>query len=123
MDLSGALIRMIVGGVAVLGLCLTIYVMKLKNDSLTIERDNAKAAVKAYQSTLSAYQAQYAAQARALNSEKGREIARQEKLLKTLNLAGELNEAENKPLSPGVIAVINSMYESAGAPAAGKAKH
>lgn len=123
MDFSGALIRYIGAGLAVLALCTTIYIMKLKNDSLTLERDNAKAAVKAYQSTLSAYQAQYAAQARALNSEKGREIARQEKLLKTLNLAGDLNETENRPLSPGVIAVINSMYDNPASPAPGKAHH
>jgi len=110
MMLQSALIRWAIGGLVILGLCATIYVFKLKNDSLTLERDNAKAAVAAYKATLTAYQDQYAAQARALNTERGREIARQEKLLKTLNLIGDIDETQNGLVPDSFLSVIGSLY-------------
>lgn len=120
MDFSGALIRWIAGGVMVLGLIVTIYVLHLKNENLTIEAENAKMVAGAYKRTLSAYQDQFAAQARALGTEKGREIARQENLLRTLNLIGDFDETETGPISDAALAVIDSLYQSGPRNAAGK---
>lgn len=121
MDFSGALIRWIGGGVLVLSLIVTIYVMHLKNQNLTIEAENAKMVAGAYKRTLAAYQDQFALQARALGSEKGREIARQENLLKTLNLIGDFNETETGPISDAALAVIDSLYDAGPRNAAGPA--
>ena len=110
--MSALLLRWILGAAAVAGLCLTIYVMSLRMDSLKLERDQAAQAAGVYKRTLEAYQDQFAAQARALGTEKGREIARQENLLRTLNLIGDIDENENGPVSNAAISVIDGMYHA-----------
>lgn len=121
MDLSGALIRWVAGGLMVAGLLVTIYVMHLQKQTLSKDLENAKMVAGAYKRTLVAYQDQFAQQARALNTEKGREIARQENLLKTLNLIGDIDESENGPVSDAALAVIDSLYNAGPRNAAGPA--
>lgn len=120
--MQAALIRWGLGALGVLGLILTIYVMHLRMETLTLQRDRAQEAAAAYAQTLAAYQDQFAAQARALGSEKGREIARHENLLRTLNLIGDINENENTPVSGAALSVIDSMYGAAAA-GAGNTAH
>lgn len=108
--MSSILIRWLLGAAAVAGLCLTIYVMSLRLDAMRLERDNAMQAVGVYKRTLEAYQDQFAAQARALGTERGREIARQENLLRTLNLIGDIDEVENEPVPDTALYVIDGMY-------------
>ena len=109
--MSSLLIRWLLVSAAVAGLCLTIYVMSLKLDALKLERDQAAQAAGVYKRTLEAYQDQFAAQARALGTEKGREIARQENLLRTLNLIGDIDENENGPVPDAALSIIDSMYQ------------
>lgn len=110
MGISATLLRWGLGALFVAGLFISIYALKLQKDKLTLERDNAVAAASAYKSTLSAYQDQFAAQARALNTEKGREIARQGNLLRTLNLIGDIDENENSPVSGPALSIIDGLY-------------
>lgn len=104
------LVRWLLGGLAVIGLLVTIYVMHLQNKAISADLQNAKMVAGAYKRTLTAYQDQFEKQARALNTEKGREIARQENLLRTLNLIGDIDETENSPVSDAALAVIDSLY-------------
>lgn len=120
----GALLNRWVIGAAVLGiLCLTVYVQHQQKAGLRAQRDNAVATAAAYKAGLQAYRDQYAAQTRALNTEKGREIARQENLLRTLNLIGDIHEDQNSAVSAAALSVIDSMYGHGPAPAGDKPAH
>lgn len=105
--------KYVIGALGIAALVITICFMKLHMDNLALERDAAVKARDAYQNTLAAYQDQYAAQVHELNSEKGREIIRQENLLKTLNLIGDIDESENVPISNAGLRVIDSLYGQA----------
>lgn len=108
--IPGALYRWLAGAALVAGLCLAIYVLHLQKKDLAAQRDNAVAHAAAYKAGLQAYRDQYAAQTRAINTEKGREIARQENLLRTLNLIGDIDENQNSAVSDAALSAIDSMY-------------
>ena len=90
--------------------CITIYVLILKNDIATRDRDRALEAVDAYKSTLDAYQDSFSNQVKTLNGEKRREIQRQERLLKTLTIIGDLPDESNGPVPSTSLPAIDSLY-------------
>jgi uncharacterized protein HemX len=109
--MQAVLIKWALGGLVLLGLVVTIYVQsqdvkiqKLKLATAESERD-------AYRDTLTAYQTQFQDQVDGLNAEKRSEIKRQEHLLKTLNLIGDLNDKDKQPVGGPDLSIIDSLYE------------
>lgn len=96
--------------IAAAGLALIAGFLYLRLDTVTLQRDQARAAAAAYNSALSAYRSQYEATTRALKDEKDREIARQENLLKTLNLIGSLDDAKNTLVPDHFAVFLDSLY-------------
>lgn len=108
--MQAMLVKWLVGGALVLAMCLTIFFLKQENDKLTLERDAANGRAGRFETALTAYRTQFASQVKTLNAEKRAEIIRQENLLKTFNLIGDLNELENPAVPDASLRVIDGMY-------------
>ncbi len=109
--MQAILIKWAIGAVVFLGLVLTIYVQGQDVKLKTLQRDTAITERDAYRDTLAAYQTQFQDQVDGLNAERRVEIKRQEHLLKTLNLIGELNDKDKLPVGLPDLSIIDSLYE------------
>lgn len=115
--------KYIIIGVVLIALAGAAYGLRLHVQNLTLERDAAVLRADQYEKTLSAYQDAFSSQVEALNSERRQEIMRQENLLATLNLIGDMNEADNLPIPATSLSIIDRLYgyAAAGARDAGPA--
>lgn len=100
------------------GAAITIYILTLKIEALTLEKKAAVEAAEGYRAALETYRDSFKNQMDTLSFERQHEIKRQEHLLRTLNLIGDLNESLNSPVSDSGLMVIDSLYGSAGEAAA-----
>jgi len=105
--------RWVFTGLALAGMALTIYILHQNNENMRLKLDAAELRASQYKKTLVAYQDQFADQVHALNSERRFEIVRQENLLKTLNLIGDIDEDSNTPVNPAALRIIDGMYSPA----------
>lgn len=99
--------------VAVIAALAAVYFAYQHVQNLKLKAVQADARSERYAAALQAYQTQFADQVKAMNAEKKAEILRQESLLKTFNLIGDLPDAENVPVPAGSAAIIGSMYDTA----------
>lgn len=110
--MQGIALRWILGLVGIAGLILALGFLTMRNQNLALERDAAEKAAGQYADALEAYRTNFAEQVKALNEEKRAEIMRQENLLRTLNLIGDLPDEKNPVVPDSSLRVIDSLYGS-----------
>lgn len=111
--MSAVLIRWIVGAVLIAGVIGTIYVQHNTIARLETEKQAESDRADRFADALEAYRNQFASQVNSLNAERRAEIIRQENLLKTLNLIGNLHDAQNIPVPFDSLSIIRGMYGNA----------
>lgn len=108
--LSLFLNRWVLTGVGVMALAGFVYYQHSRIEYLKMESAAQKNRADAIAQTLQTYQDSFKNQVNALNTERQQEIRRQENLLRTLNLIGDLHENENTPVPAASLSVIDSLY-------------
>lgn len=106
------LIRWALAGAVILSLIAAIYIMSIQGD---LERtktklDTATEANQSYQKALEFYVNQGAAQEKELAAEHEKELSRNQRAFKTLNLIGDLDEKSNYPFTDGDNLIFDSLY-------------
>lgn len=108
--MQGLAMKWIAGLAGIAAMIVVIGFLYMQNKNLTLERDAADKRAGQYEAALTAYQTQFADQVKELNAEKRAEIIRQENLLRTFNLIGDINDEENIMVPDSSLTVIDSLY-------------
>lgn len=109
---TNPLIRWALVGAVILSLIAAIYIMSIQSD---LERtktklDTATEANQSYQKALEFYVNQGAAQEKELAAEHEKELSRNQRAFKTLNLIGDINEKDNYSVTDGDNTIFDSLY-------------
>lgn len=108
--IPGFLIKPLIIAAVVAALGGFMYYQHNRIETLKLEKVAYKNRADALEQTLQAYQDAFKDQVQALNTERQQEIRRQENLLRTLNLIGDLNENDNPAVPAASLSVIDSLY-------------
>ncbi len=108
--MAGNIIRGLILGLIFVAMAGAVFYLKARNETLVIDRDAAYARAGEYSDTLDAYKNHFEIQGKELSLERSREALREKSLLETLELIGDIDATENKPLSDPAVSVIYSLY-------------